>query len=128
MKYDLIICRKSKTSDQTLLHHFVEDFKAQKVDECAWQFETDHPFEGIEHSANQYLDKDFRYFIVALDGSEHKPIPNIYSTNDKTIRFYIGALKGKGAEDRYSIYIGSQLHFARHEHLLEKKEDAQFDE
>ncbi|RYD83974.1 MAG: hypothetical protein EOP84_06770 [Verrucomicrobiaceae bacterium] len=123
MKYELIICRKRLDANREHLEFFVDDFKAQKVSDHVWEFETKHPFEGICHSADQYLNKDYRYVIIGFDGTEDDPIPNVIEHNDPTIRYYLSALQGKGAKGRYAIRIGSELHFARREHLLENPKD-----
>lgn len=123
MKYELIVCRKRIDASIENLEFFIDDFKVKKIEDVVYQFETRHPFEGICHAANQYLNKDYRWVIIGLDGTEDDPIPKIIEYNDGFIGYCLRALQGKDAKGRYAIRIGSELHFARREHLLENPAD-----
>ncbi len=127
MKYELILCRKKLNANREHLEFFIDNFKATKIEDVVYEFETNHPFEGIRHAANQYLDRDYSYVIIGFDGSEDDPIPKIIDHNEGFIRHCIGALQGRDAMGRYSIRVGSELHFSRREHLLENADDGESD-
>jgi hypothetical protein len=112
MEYELIFKKKSEGSDSEL-DNLLHRFNAQSVDPHVWHFSSDKSFQDVVFKVSRSLDSGFRYFIVALDGSEDKHTPGEYWTNDDYIRFCADRLTKKGVAELHTLRRTAQVNFGR---------------
>jgi len=125
MNYELLVCRQKLDAKPQRLESLLENFKATKIRDLIYEFESDALRGELRHEAKQWLGGDYYFAIIGLDGTQDNPIPDVVEHNDGFIDHCDRELKGRDANIRYSLRIGIGLHFSRREDLLESPMDAQ---
>lgn len=113
MEYELIFKKKRESSSTEPLDKLLHRFDAQSIDPHVWHFSSDKPFQDIVFKISNLIGLGFRYFVVALDGSEDKHTPGEYWTNDDYIRFCADRLTKKGVAELHTLRRTAQVNFGR---------------
>ena len=119
MDYELIFAKKSKDSKAEALDKILHRFDAESVEPHIWRFSSDKEFRDIVFKIISGMGSGYRYFIVALDGSEDKRTPDEYWTNDDYIKFCAHRLQEKGESGVHTLRHTSQVNFGRAPNLLD---------
>jgi hypothetical protein len=121
MDYELIFAKKGSNLKAEALDKILNRFDARAVEPHIWQFSSDKEFREIVFKISEFMGNGYKYFIVALDGSEDKHTPNEYWTNDDYIKFCADRLTKKGESGLHTLRHTSQVNFGRSARRLDSQ-------
>lgn len=113
MDYELIFAKNSNNSNKEALDKILHRFDAKSIEPHVWQFSSDKKFREIVFKISEFMGSSYRYFVVALDGTEDKHTPSEYWTNDDYIKFCAHRLREKGESGFHTLRYTSQANLGR---------------